>query len=262
MVLRLGGTASQDHIEAFEALTAIFRKRGIEMDWVLYSGYDALVGAFASGEVDMAWNGPLSYVKIRRLMHEPARVIAMRDVDVDFVTHFITHRDSEVQTVSDLAGRRFAFGGRGSVQAGLLPHHNLKEMGIDPRSDLSAFTFHNDRSGGSALDEEDVVERVASREYDAGAISGLTLKSAQGRPDQAPIRTFWSSPGYSHCCFTVQGDLDPGLLQDVERAFLSVDPGDPDGKALLEAESCTSIVAGTEKGWDVVERAAEDEGLI
>ena len=261
-MLRLGGTASQDHVEAFEALTAIFRKRGIDLDWVLYSGYDALVEAFVSGEVDMAWNGPLSYVKIRRLMDNPARVIAMRDVDVDFVTHFITHRNSEVRAVSDLAGRRFAFGSRGSVQAGLLPHHYLREMGIDPGSQLSAFTFHGDRTGSPASDEHDVVERVASGEYDAGAVSDLTLKSAQARPDQAPIRAFWSSPGYSHCCFTVREDLDPVLLEDIERAFLSVDPDDPDGKALLEAEACTSIVAGTEEGWDVVERAAEDEGLI
>ena len=117
------------------------------MDWVLYSGYDALVDAFVSGEVDMAWNGPLSYVKIRRLMHEPARVIAMRDEVGHEVDVHVTHRDSEVQAVSDLAGRRFAFGGRGSVQAGLLPHHYLKEMGIDPGSDLSAFTFHGDRAG-------------------------------------------------------------------------------------------------------------------
>lgn len=103
---------------------------------------------------------------------------------------------------------------------------------------------------------------MAGGEYDAGSISGLTLESALGRSDRAPIRTFWSSPGYSHCCFTVQGNLDPGLFHDIERAFLSVDPGDPDGKALLEAEACTSIVAGTEQGWDMVERAAEDEGLI
>ena len=261
-MLRLGGTASQDHVEAFEALTAIFRKRGIDLDWVLYSGYDALVEAFVGGEVDMAWNGPLSYVKIRRLVDNPARVIAMRDVDVGFVTHFITHRDSEVHAVSDLAGRRFAFGSRGSVQAGLLPHHYLKEMGIDPRSDFSAFSFHNDREGSSASDEQDVVERVASGEYDAGAVSDLTLRSVQVPPGQAPIRVLWSSPGYSHCCFTVRGDLDPVLLEDVERAFLSVDPDDPDGKAFLEAEACTSIVAGTETGWDVVERAAESEGLI
>ena len=112
-MLRLDGTASLSHMDAFEGLATIFRRRGIELDWVLYSGYDALVEAFASGEIDLAWNGPLSYVKIKRRLDEPCRVIAMRDVDINFVTSFVTREDSDIMTVEDLIGRRFAFGSRG-----------------------------------------------------------------------------------------------------------------------------------------------------
>ena len=60
------------------------------MDWVLYSDYDALVDAFVKREIDIAWNGPLSYVKIKRRLNDSCTVVAMRDVDVNFVTHFIT----------------------------------------------------------------------------------------------------------------------------------------------------------------------------
>lgn len=262
MVLKLGGTASLDHIEAFEALVPIFHKRGIEMDWVLYSDYDPLVAAFVSGEIDMAWNGPLSYVKIRRLMDVPCRVIAMRDVDVDYVTHFITRNDSSIQSVDDLRGRRFAFGDRSSVQAGLLPHHFLNESGIDPVSDLAGFTFYDERPRGSNSDEVDVVERVANGEYDGGAISGQTLKALEKRTDPLGIRVLWSSPLYSHCCFTLRSDVDPALTQKIESAFLSADSGDPDGRALLAAEGCDAIVAGKLDGWDLIEHAAEREGLI
>ncbi len=258
-MLRVGGTASQSHIEAFEALVPIFRKRGIEMDWVLYSDYDPMVAAFVAGEIDMAWNGPLSYVKIRRLIDEPCRVIAMRDVDVDYVTHFITPNDSDIDAISDLRGRRFAFGGRGSVQASLLPHHFLREAGIVPCTALSGFSFYDERVAGAASDERDVVDRVASGEYDAGAISGQTL-TALG--DEPAVRSFWSSPLYSHCCFTLRADVDPALTRAIESAFLAVDVADPDGKALLVAEACDAMVAGKQDGWDVVEQAAEREGLI
>jgi hypothetical protein len=37
-------------------------------------------------EVDLAWNGPLAYVKIRRALAEPCRVVAMRDIDVGYTT--------------------------------------------------------------------------------------------------------------------------------------------------------------------------------
>jgi ABC-type phosphate/phosphonate transport system substrate-binding protein len=45
--------------------------RGIELDWVLYSDYDALVEAFVRCEIDLAWNAPLAYVKIKRRLQDP-----------------------------------------------------------------------------------------------------------------------------------------------------------------------------------------------
>ena len=72
----------------------------------------------------------------------------------------------------------------------------------------------------------------------------------------------WSSPPYSHCCFTLRSDVDPALTQQIESAFLSADSGDPDGRALLAAEGCDAIVVGRLDGWDLIEKAAEREGLI
>ena len=263
-MLRLGGTASQSHIDAFEGLATIFRRRGIELDWVLYSGYDALVDAFVSREIDMAWNGPLSYVKIKRRLEEPCRVIAMRDADINFVTNFITRHDSDITSVEDLIGGRFAFGSRGSVQTGLLAHYFLKQSGINPRPDFALFTFHDERNAGSVSDEANVIEIVRTGEYDAGAVSLRTLElmKEEGTLLEDPVRTFWSSPGYSHCCFTAQGDMDSALSREVEQAFLSIDDGDPTGKAVLEAEGCRRIVPGISEGWEMIEAAAEEEGLI
>ena len=32
-------------------------------------------------EIDLAWNAPLAYVKIKRRLQNPCQVVAMRDVD-------------------------------------------------------------------------------------------------------------------------------------------------------------------------------------
>jgi phosphonate transport system substrate-binding protein len=65
-------------------------------------------------------------------------VVAMRDMDINFTTQFITHPDSDLQTVQDVKGKRFAFASRGSVQAGLLAYYFLKQTGVDPEKDLGA----------------------------------------------------------------------------------------------------------------------------
>ena len=263
-MVRLGGVASTSHMEVFQGLETLFRRRGIDLEWVLYSDYDIMVDAFVKGEIDLAWNGPLSYVKIKRQLADACRVIAMRDVDVGFTTHFITRAGSGILTVEDLKDRSFAFGRRSSVQAGLLAYSFLKESGINPGRDLSADSFYDQRHSSTGSDERDVVERVSSGEFDAGAVSQRTMEvmAEDGTLPRDDIRIFWSSPAYSHCCFTSRQDLDPALAAEIESAFLSVTSDDSVGKSVLDGEACHHFVPGIEEGWELIEKAAEAEGLI
>ena len=263
-MIRLGGTASESHLAAFQGIEAHFNQRGIDIEWVLYSDDYAVVDAFVAGEIDLAWNGPLNYVRIKRRIANPCKVIAMRDVDFGFVTHFITQPSSPIITVGDLIEKRFALGSRGSVEAGLLGYYFLKEAGINPARDLETCTFFEERSEGSGSDEKDVFERVKSGEYDAGAVSERTLMSLEEPTNGLgeSVRVFWSSPNYSHCCFTAQNDIEPALYKQLEEAFESVDGADPIGKTILEAEGCDSLLRGISEEWEIVEKAALAEGLI
>src|SRR6266851_6570930 len=263
-MLRIGGVASSSHLDIFRGLETHFRRQGIELDWVLYSNYDALVDAFVSGEIDLAWNGPLSYVKIKRRLKDPCQVIAMRDVDVNFTTHFITHANSGIATVEDLKGKRVALGNRGSMQAGLLPYYFLQQLGLDPARDLAVCSYYDERQGNAHSDERDVVERVGRQEYDAGAVSQRTIETlqAEGKRALGGFRIIWSSPGYSHCCFTAHSDLDPVLVEKITQAFVAVDAHDPAGKAVLEGEGCKAFVPGITTGWETLEKAAEQAGIL
>ncbi len=263
-MLRLGGVASKNYLEGFPAIVKHFQREGIDLDWVLYSNWDALVDAFVSREIDLAWNGPLAYVKIKRRLDDPCQVVAMRDVDVNLVTHFITQPDSEILTVEDLIGKTFALGSRGSVEAGLLAYHYLKEVGINPTQNLESFTFYDDRQPSSVPDQRDVVERVLKGEYDAGAVSQTTLNWMEEDWSLArdKVRIFWSSPGYSHCCFTAQGDLDMVLSNKITQAFVTMDYSDPVGKIAMDAEGCKAFLPGITEGWETLEMVAEEQGLI
>jgi ABC-type phosphate/phosphonate transport system substrate-binding protein len=182
MALRIGAVAYAPYVVTiFEGIKKHFQGQKIDLDWVLYSNYDALVEAFVTREVDLAWNGPLAYIKIRRRLPEPCKVVAMRDIDVGFTTHFITQRDSAIQRLEDLAGKRFAFGSQGSVQAGLLAYYHLKHGGVHPEHELGQYTFHEQRPQTGQSDEAAVVALVAAGEYDAGAVSGYVLKKLRAR---------------------------------------------------------------------------------
>jgi phosphonate transport system substrate-binding protein len=263
-MLRIGAVAYAPYVVTiFEGMKRHFHRQGVELDWVLYSNYDALVDAFVSGEVDLAWNGPLAYVKIRRALAEPCKVVAMRDVDVGFTTQFMTQQRSSIQQLTDLRGKRVALGRRSSVQAGLMPYHYLKEAGLRPEQDLVC-SFHDQRPSSEGSDEAAVVELVAAGEFDAGAVSGRTIAvlRAQGHFPDDRLRVFWSSPGYSHCCFTAQARMDDALAQKVTAAFLSMSYENPEHRQVLDLEHCRAFVPGTAAGYDTLEKAAEAEGLI
>jgi ABC-type phosphate/phosphonate transport system substrate-binding protein len=263
-MLRIGAVAYAPYVVTiFEGLKRHFHREGVELDWVLYSNYDALVTAFVTGEVDLAWNGPLAYVKIRRALAEPCRVVAMRDIDVGYTTQFITQRGSSMQQIADVRGRRFAFGRQASVQAGLLAYHYLKEAGLVPGQDL-VYTFHEERTPTDRADEAAVLDLVASGEYDAGAISGNAIATlrAQGRFPEDLVRVFWQSQGYSHCCFTAQSRINDALAQKITATFLSMRYDNPEHREVLALEHCKAFVPGTTEGFDTLEKAAEAEGLI
>ena len=113
-------------------------------------------------------------------------------------------------------------------------------------------------------DERDVVERVASGEFDAGSVSQRTMENMaeDSTLPRDQVRIFYSSQPYSHCCFTARTGLEPSLAQEIEAAFLSVTGSDEVDQAVLKGEPCNSFVPGIQDGWDLVEAKAVTEGLV
>jgi len=262
-MVRLGGVAFASYIPIFEGIRNHFLRHDIDLDWILYRDWDALVDGFVNGEVDLAWNGPLAYVKIKHRLTTPCQIVAMRDTDVDFATQFITHPNSDITTVEDLKDRTFAFASRGSVHASLLAHYFLKESGIDPGRDLQVSSFFEERKADAKVsDELDVIQRVANREFDAGSVCKRTIEELKEKGTLPEVRIFWSSPGYSHCCFSAQSHLDPDLSRRITDAFVTISDQNADGKAVLDGEHCSYFVPGMTEGWEFLEDAAVKEGLI
>ena len=91
-----------------------------------------------------------------------------------------------------------------------------------------------------------------------------TIEVLQAEATVAPdgFRIIWSSPGYSHCCFTAHSDMDPLLVQKSTQAFVAVDVRDPAGKAVLEGEACKAFVPGITTGWETLEKGAEQASIL
>src|SRR5262249_27455181 len=151
-------------VTIWEGIKDYFTANNLETDFVLFSNYDAQVQALIKGWIDIAWNTNLAYVKVHRKTGGKCGVLAMRDTDIGFTTTIIAGKNSGIENIGDLKGKRFALGSRDSGQAAILPKYFLKQNGIDPEKDLQLRRFDLDvgKHGDTGTSEVEVLKAVAN----------------------------------------------------------------------------------------------------
>src|SRR5215472_1946877 len=140
IVLLLGAVAYDPKVVTiWEGFKAHFARHGLHMDYLLFSNYERQVEALIDGQIHVAWNSPLAWIRARRLAAArglEARAVAMRDTDCDLTSVVVVREDGPIKAVTDLKGRVVAVGAVDSPQATLLPLAHLQTLGLARGSDI------------------------------------------------------------------------------------------------------------------------------
>src|SRR5215831_2071105 len=213
--LRVGSVAYDPKVVTiWEGFKSYFHKHGVEIDYVLYSNYDAQVNANLADEIDVAWNSPLAWVKSQRLTQQGCRALVMRDTDRDLTSKIIVRKSSDIATLADLKGKTIATGASDSPQATLIPLSMLARAGIMPGKDCRVLNHevmvgkHGDHVGG----ERDAARALVEGKADAACLldSNYPVFINEGTLDGGTTRVLATTPPYDHCNFTVKDDLPEG----------------------------------------------------
>jgi len=132
------------------------------------STYQKGIDALATGEVDFAMLGPASYIEA--LAKQPAlKILALDSKDGSKTRNGVicVREDSDIEKISDLKGKRFAFGNERSTIGRYLSQALLMDNGITAQS-LESFEYlgRHDR----------VAHSVSQGNHDAGALKEGTYK--------------------------------------------------------------------------------------
>ena len=265
--LKLGAVAyAPKVVTIWEGFKAYFIERGMYFDYVLYSNYEELVEALMRGEVQLAWNSPLAYVRaelMARAAGQKVESIAMRDSDLDLQSVLVVPSNSAVHTLEDLRGKSVGFGAIDSPQATLIPLDHLREAGLVAGRDYTARRFdvlggkHGDHIGG----ERDAAKAMVAGEIAASwMIAGnYQAFAAEGSIPAGATRVLAATGAYDHCNMT----SGPSLTQEDSDKFRDILLGmswdDPEVRPLLELEGLKVWHAGRTSGYKLLERAVKDE---
>ncbi len=268
-VLLLGAVAYDPKVVTiWEGFKAYFARQGLVMDYVLYSNYERQVEALIDGQIHVAWNSPLAWIRARRLAAArglEARAVAMRDIDCDLTSVVVVQEDGLIKAVADLKGRVVAVGTVDSPQATLLPLAHLQTLGLDPGFDIVVHYHnvfvgkHGDHIGG----ERDAAQAFITGEADAACLLEYNyhLFLLEGTLPAGTTRMLARTPSYDHCNFTVLSTAPPELIAHFQSLLLDMSYEDPDVRPLCDLEGLQAWYPGRVDGYQALEAAVALAGF-
>ena len=260
--LRVGAVAYDPKVVTiWEGFKPYFERRGAPIDYVLYSNYDAQVAANLSGEIDMAWNSPLAWVKSQLVSHDGCRAIAMRDSDRDLATNILVRKDANITSLSDLNGKTVAVGASDSPQATLIPLSLLADAGVILGENCRV-VYHNimvGKHGDHVGGERDAARAMAAGTADAACVldANYTAFINEGTLDPGTTRVLASTPPFDHCNFTVSKALPEERSQPFVDVLLAMSFQDPEVRSLMELEGLKQWLPARTSGYAQLEKAVE-----
>jgi phosphonate transport system substrate-binding protein len=240
----------------FKPLGDYLSKRlGVEVKFIPVTDYAATVEGLAGGHLDLVWYGGFTFVQARRRTGN-AIPLVQREEDARFHSKFITRAGSPIHSLQDLKGKTLGFGSESSTSGHLMPRYFLLQAGIQPDRDLGRYAF----SGA-----HDVTAKwVESGKVDAGALNESVWNKLveEKKVDPSKVVVFYTTPPFHDYNWTVRGDLDPALVQGLRAAFLALDPGNPEHKAILDLQRTKRFIETRPENYREIEEAAKSAGLI
>lgn len=208
--------------------------------------YEQAINKLATGEVDFARFGPASYV-LTKDKNPAVTLLAMESKKGKKMRsgYIIAHKESDIQSMAELKGKRFAFGSERSTIGRYFAHLLLAEAGVKA-GDLEKYEYlgRHDRVG----------EAVAKGDYDAGALKSSTFKKLvkKGRKIRV-LKEFKLATK----AWAARGEMPARVQEALSSVLVAFDD-----KAALKVLKKDGFLPGDDAAYDSVRKAIHNSGAF
>jgi len=226
-------------------------KTGYDIEVRVGSSYDEHIQYVGRNKVDIAYMGPASFVNMVTAYSEKP-VLARLEVkgNAFFQGNIVVHKNSGINNIQDLKGKRIAFGDPNSTMSYIVPHHMLHSAGVfEDKTGKHQFLYsHNNVALG-----------VLSGDFDAGAIKPAVFKKFE----KEGLLTIAKTPKISEHLFITRSNLENEKIQALRKAMLEIGDSEAGMIALrVIKKSITGLVAAENSDYDNLRKIiSESEGL-
>jgi phosphonate transport system substrate-binding protein len=224
---------------------------GREVKLVTLNSYATTLDSLASGSVDFACLGAVTYVRGRaRLGLIP---LVQRESDLQFHSLIITNTSKSIYSLSDLRGKQFAYGDTNSTSGHVIPYLEMKHAGLNPDTDLES-RYSGEHSATVKLVEMGIV--------DAGAVDESVFNAMikDGRADRNRLRVIYTSKPFVDYVYVARKGMSDGEKDKFAAALLALKEGKND--EILKVLRATKFVKANDGEYAAIREAAQELKLV
>jgi len=238
---------------------------GVPVEYKPVTDYTAAVTAFKVGDLDLVWFGGLTGVQAR-LQVPGAEAIVQRDIDADFHSVFIAHKQSglkpfqEINGLQTLKGRTFTFGSESSTSGRLMPQYFLEQAGMK----LEDFKGQV----GFSKNHDATLKLVEAGTYDAGVLNEQVWQKRvdAGEVDLNKVEVLWRTPAYFDYHWVVNPQqaerYGADFVEKLKTALLKLDPNVPEQKEILDLFGAKKFIPTKNSNYQQIEQVGRQIGKI
>jgi len=200
-----------------EFMDYLSEKTGKPVKWYGAESYAAQVEAMRSGRLHVAGisTGPTVF-GVNLAGYVPMSIMCKGDGTFGYKLQLITQKDSDINEVKDLKGRKVAHVTPSSNSGNQAPRALFKDMGVTPDVDYEViYSGKHDNS----------IMGVANGDYEAAPIASSVLERMVTKDvvNMDDLKIIWESDPFPTTSYGFAYNLNPELQEKIREAFLTFD---------------------------------------
>jgi phosphonate transport system substrate-binding protein len=225
------------------------KELGKKIQLIVTTDYSSMIEAMRFGRIDLAYFGPLSYVLAKSKADIEPFAAMVSDGKPTYRSVVIANANANVNSLSDIKGKKVAFGDRASTSSHLIPKTLMAEAGVVHDRDYQQHFV------GS---HDSVAVNVANGNAEVGGLSEVIWKALLERKlvDASKVKVIAYSKEYPQYPWTMRSDLKPELKDKIRATFVNLK--DP---AVLKNFKADGFAPITDKDYDVIREMGKLLGI-
>jgi phosphonate transport system substrate-binding protein len=232
------------------------KETGEKVRLVIPKDFDAFKSMAKAGQMDLLFANSVIYIQLKRDMPsiEPLALSAEVKAGTRFRGIIITRKDSGIEKLQDLKGKKLIFVDKDSAAGYIFQMLLLSKAGLDVQKDFITLPF--------AKKHDNVTMAVFNKAADAGGIREDDFTKMKDRVDLEQLRIVGYTDFFPNWPVFITSGPGKDAAQKIKKALLRLKPNDPGAGQILGSAKLAGFTTIADSDYDQLRKAAKLAGAF